>query len=61
MVNHTQRFRLGITLIVFGLILALVAASFWEQHGGLLTGLLALLGMAALAYGVRLLRHKRSL
>ncbi|WP_407540267.1 hypothetical protein Q0M94_02385 [Deinococcus radiomollis] len=61
MVNHAQRFRLGITLIVLGLPLALIADLRWVKHGGLPTGLLALLGLALVVYGGTLLRHKRSL
>jgi membrane-bound ClpP family serine protease len=59
-VNHTQRFRLGVILVVLGLILTFVEGWSWVKHGGLPYGLLTLLGIAMLAYGVTLLRHKRS-
>ena len=60
MVNHVQRFRLGITLIVLGLPLAVVEDLRWTRNGGLLPGLLALLGVAVVIYGAMLLKHKRS-
>ena len=61
MVNHKQRFQVGITLIVIGLPLALIADLRWVKHGGVAAGLLALLGLALVVYGATLLRHKRSL
>ncbi|WP_407569923.1 hypothetical protein [Deinococcus altitudinis] len=59
-VNHAQRFRLGVTLFVLGLILAVVEGVLWTLEGGLPYALLTLLGTAVLVYGLRLLRHKRS-
>ncbi|MGY2892544.1 hypothetical protein [Deinococcus sp. UYEF24] len=60
MVNHMQRFRLGVTLGLLGLILALIEGVIWTLEGGWPSGLQTLLGLAVLGYGVRLLRHKRS-
>ncbi|MGY2892799.1 hypothetical protein [Deinococcus sp. UYEF24] len=61
MVNHVQRFRLGVTLLMLGLTVTVIGGGFWVQHGGLQYGLPTLLGIVLLAYGGRLLRHKRSL
>ena len=60
MVNHKRRFQIGITLIVLGLPLALIADLRWVKHGGLPAGLLALLGVVMLVYGAMQLTHKRS-
>ena len=60
MVNHTQRFRLGVTLAALGLALTFVEGWAWVQHGGLHSGLLTVLGMAVLAFSAPLLRHRRS-
>ncbi|WP_407538926.1 hypothetical protein Q0M94_12165 [Deinococcus radiomollis] len=61
MVNHRQRFWMGITLILLGLVLTFVAGDIWILRDGLPYGLLTLLGVGLLATGaLLLLRHKRS-
>jgi len=60
MVNHVQRFRLGVTLSVLGLILALIEGILWTMEGGWPDGIQTLLSVAVLVYGLQLLKHKRS-
>jgi len=59
-VNHVHRFRLGVTLSVLGLILALIEGILWTLEGGWSDGIQTLLGVAVLVYGLQFLRHKRS-
>lgn len=51
---------MGITLILLGLVLTFVAGDIWILHNGLPYGLLTLLGIALMAYGLTLVQHKRS-
>lgn len=60
MVNHVLRFRLGVTLIVLGLIQMVVEGVRWIQEVGFMPGLLVFLGLAMVVPGLVLLQHKRS-
>ncbi|WP_407572086.1 hypothetical protein [Deinococcus altitudinis] len=60
MVNHTLRFWLGAALAIPGYLLFFVEGLLWIGHGALRSALLSLMGIAMLACGMTLLRHKRS-